>query len=101
MPPSRYTLVGYLARFAARRFARLGLPLWSPKRWLILGLLAVVPVKVLGFLTWRGALWYLNPRARALTHPGPVAAGAIVVALIAVLLQRDRLPGPVASRLPG
>ncbi|MBJ7521936.1 MAG: hypothetical protein JHC84_19710 [Solirubrobacteraceae bacterium] len=101
MLPSRYTIVGWLTRYGARLFARHHLPLWSPKRWLILWLAAVVPVKVLGFLTWRGAAWYLDPKVRAATHPGPLLAAAIVGVLIGILLGRDRLPAPVSQRLPG
>lgn len=101
MQISRSWLVGVLTRFAAQRFARLRMPWWSPKRWVILGVLAVLPVKVLGFLTWRGATWYLNPVVRRATRPGPTAAAAIVIALIGVALGRERLPAPVQQRLPG
>lgn len=97
---SRYLIVGYVTRFFARQFARNALPFWSPRRWLILALVAVLPVKTLGFLTWRGGAWYLSPKVRCATRPHPIAAVAIVLALIGLALNRERLPQPVTARLP-
>lgn len=97
---SRYLIVGYVTRFFARQFARNGLPFWSPRRWLILALVAVLPVKTLGFLTWRGGAWYLSPKVRCATRPHPIAALAIVAALVGLAINRERLPAWAAARLP-
>ncbi|MBJ7331094.1 MAG: hypothetical protein JHC95_14445 [Solirubrobacteraceae bacterium] len=99
MPSSRYTVVGLVARFAARRFAHKGLPIWSPKRWAILAVTAVVPPKVLGYLTLHGSHWYLGPQYRWFTRPGPGASALIVAAFVGLALNRERLPDPVASPL--
>jgi hypothetical protein len=46
--------------------------------------------KILGFVVWNGAKWYLRMRARAVASPKTLAAGAVGLGIVALLLGGRR-----------
>lgn len=98
MSSSRYLVVGVVTRRGGRWAVRRRFRPWSPTRALVLAVLALLPTRVLGFLTWQGIAWYVGKRLDALKRPAP--ALLIVALAIGLLLNRDRLPAAIDRRLP-